>query len=242
MIQPDQARILAALEATWPAARNIKAGPWTVREGLGGGQRVSAATANGAVTEDDIATAEEGMRALDQRPLFMIRPGEVHDAWLAARGYDTVDPVTLYIAETDTLTRPLSLTAAIPSWPPLAIQAELWAEGGIDASRLAVMNRVAGAKTSVLGRHGDTPGGTLFVAADGDVAMLHALEVTPDERRKGIGRILVTAAANWAESVGATWLTLAVTAENRSANALYQSVGMAPAGGYHYRRAPEAII
>lgn len=239
MSQPEQAQVLAALDATWPAARSFTHGPWTLREGQGGGQRVSAATAIGTVCEDDIAVAEDGMRALGQRPLFMIRPGEAHDAWLAARGYDIVDPVTLYIAQTHALTGPLSLTSAIPSWPPLAIQTELWAEGGITAPRLAVMERVTKPKTSILGRHSDTPGGTVFVAADQDIAMLHALEVSPGERRKGVGRTLITAAANWAESVGATWLTLAVTAANKPANALYQGAGMQTVGAYHYRRAPE---
>ncbi len=239
MTPPGRNRLLAALEATWPAARRLQVGPWTLREGLGGGQRVSAATADAPVTEADIASAETGMRDLGQRPLFMIRPGEPLDAWLEARGYDIVDPVTLYIARIDALTRPLSLSSAIPSWPPLAIQQELWDEGGIDAPRLAVMDRVASPKISILGRRSDTPGGTVFVAADGEVAMLHALEVTQGERRRGVGHLLVTAAANWAAEQGAFWMTLAVTQANAAANALYQRAGMTPNGEYHYRRSPE---
>ena len=235
----DQARVLAALDATWPAARMIEAGPWSLREGRGGGQRVSAATANQAVAERDIAIAEDGMRALGQRPLFMIRQGETHDAWLDAQGYDIVDPVTLYMAETSALAQPLKLTSAIPSWPPLAVQLDLWADGGIDAPRISVRERATGDKTSILGRHGDTPGGTVFVAAKGDIAMFHALEVAPAERRNGIGRILVTATANWAKSKDARWLTLAVTTANRPANSLYKTMGMTAVGGYHYRRAPE---
>ena len=53
----------------------------------------------------------------------------------------------------------------------------LWAEGGIGPARLAVMDRVTLPKTAILGRTGDRAAGVAFVAATGDCAMLHALEV-----------------------------------------------------------------
>lgn len=241
MTSPNVSRLLQALEVTWPAAARIERGPWVLRQGLGGGQRVSAATAQGVVAEDDIADAEEGMREMEQRPLFMISNDNTLDTWLAARNYDIVDPVTLYCAKTELLAGPVSLTSAIPSWPPLAVQTEIWDAGGVIAPRRAIMARATGPKTSLLGRAGDVPCGSVYVAADGDVAMLHALEVLPDERRSGVGRTLVTAAANWARQNGADWLSLAVTKANTAANALYKSLGMLPVGTYHYRRAPEVI-
>ncbi|MBC7143563.1 MAG: GNAT family N-acetyltransferase, partial [Rhodobacteraceae bacterium] len=50
--------IFDVAEATWPAAARHKAGAFTVREGRGGGQRVSAATAAPDWTEADIDAAE----------------------------------------------------------------------------------------------------------------------------------------------------------------------------------------
>ncbi|WP_108257566.1 hypothetical protein [Mangrovicoccus ximenensis] len=64
-------------------------------------------------------------------------------------------------------------------WPPLAIQEEIWALGGIGRDRLAVMARAAGPHVSLMARDGDTPAGTAFAAVHGDVAMIHAIEISP---------------------------------------------------------------
>ena len=52
------------MEATWPAASVVRLGPWAIRDGKGGGKRVSAATAETAWQPDDIAQAEGAMLAL----------------------------------------------------------------------------------------------------------------------------------------------------------------------------------
>ena len=67
--------------------------------------------------------------------------------------------------------------------------------------------------------------------------MLHALEVTSDERRKGVGTMAVAAAVKWAATKGADWMSLAVVTDNEPANQLYRKLGFQPAGHYHYRRA-----
>lgn len=242
MTRPSAERLFEALDATWPAARVINHGPWKLREGLGGGQRVSAATANvPEITRSDIEMAELGMRKLEQRPLFMLREGEdVLDDMLEDRRYEHVDPVTLYLAETANLTAELKITDAMPSWPPLAIQLELWQSGGIGPARIAVMDRVNTPQMSLLGRSGDAPAGTVFVALHNDVAMVHGLEVSAEFRRDGVGRRLMHGAANWATAMGASWITLAVTRANDAANGLYHALGMDQAARYHYRRAPES--
>lgn len=38
---------LDLMEGTWPAAARLRTGPWVVRDGQGGGSRVSSATAGG---------------------------------------------------------------------------------------------------------------------------------------------------------------------------------------------------
>jgi N-acetylglutamate synthase len=90
----------------------------------------------------------------------------------------------------------------------------------------------------LLGRLADRPAGCAFVACHGPVAMLHALQVAPDRRRRGLGGRLTRAAAAWAAEQGAGTLALAVEAANAPALALYSRVGMRRAGGYHYRAAP----
>jgi ribosomal protein S18 acetylase RimI-like enzyme len=69
--------------------------------------------------------------------------------------------------------------------------------------------------------------------------MVHALEVRPEARRKGLARHIMRHASAWAEGQGAKYLALAVTRANVGANALYSSLGMEVVGQYHYRMAPK---
>ncbi|MGH1424816.1 MAG: GNAT family N-acetyltransferase [Pseudooceanicola sp.] len=236
----DLSRIFQALEATWPAAATQTVGPFTIRDGQGGGKRVSAATANGTVTDADIDAAEAAMQALGQTNLFMIRPDDTAlDAMLDARGYHIVDPTSIYAAPAQTIAdipKSGDDVKTIHGWGPLAYMVELWAEGGIGPERIAVMNRASDPKTGLLGRIGNAPGGTAFVSVDGDVAMLHALEVTPKSRRGGMGKGATIDAAAWALTHKAQTLALACTKANTAANALYSSLGMDHIGGYHYRQ------
>lgn len=202
---------------------------------------MSSATANTPVTVTEIDEAETQMHALGQTPLFMIRDGDAAlDALLADRRYVIVDPVIVYLAPLAEVAASVKPATAIPTWPPLALQREIWADAGIGPARLAVMERVDAPKTAILGRDGDTPAGTAFAAIDGDIAMLHAIEVAPEARRKGVATRMLRGAANWAAPRGAAWLTVVVTDANDPAKALYRALGMTPCARYHYRRAPEA--
>lgn len=238
---PNAEQLLAALEATWPAARVIPNGPWLLREGKGGGQRVSSATAVDAVSEADVDSGIAGMLDLGQTPLFMVRAQDAAlDLSLEKRGFQIKDPVTAYIARVSDLMGKLASVAVTPAWPPLSIQREIWAAAGIGPARVAVMDRVKLPKTTHLGRSGDVPAGTAFIAIRDKVAMMHALEVLCDHKRQGVGRKIMTGAANWAAAHGAQWLSVLVVTSNQEANAFYQSLGMIDSGiGYHYRRTPE---
>ncbi len=179
------------------------------------------------------------MRAWGQRPLFMIRPGDATlDASLAARRYQLKDATVFYAAPPEALASPGGMTA-IPCTAPLACMAGIWADGGIGPARLAVMARAPAPRCYLLARLGDRPAGCAFVARHGPVAMLHALEIAPAARGKGLAVHMTRAAAAWAGRQGAATLALAVTVRNAPARALYEGLGMTEAGGYHYRAAPE---
>jgi GNAT superfamily N-acetyltransferase len=240
-MMPDAARLYDVVDSTWPAAEARQQGPFLLRRGDGGGQRVSAATAMGPVTAADIDAAEIAMQAMNQPRLFQIREGDAAlDRMLTARGYAVVDPVNLYVAPVQGVAtrRPPPVTAFCV-WEPLAIQIDIWAKGGIGPGRLAVMQRAKGPKTSILGRLNDHPGGTAFVAIHDGIAMVHALEVLPHQRKQGMAGWFMRMAAFWAQDNGASHLAVVCTQANIGANTLYASLGMALVGQYHYRKHPD---
>lgn len=238
MITP--AALYEAIDGTWPAAEIADVGPWRIRNGAGGGKRVSAATALGPASDDDIPIAEDAMRNIGQHPLFMITDRDQNvDKDLGGRRYRIVDPVNAYACSIDALTDiPIPRVTAFAVWEPLAIMTEIWAQGGIGPARLAVMAR-AKTKTGILARHADKPAGTAFVAVHDGIAMVHAVEVLPHQRRRGMAAWMMRRAAFWARDHGATHMTTLCTDANIAANALYQHLGFTRICGYHYREAPE---
>lgn len=234
---PTDLRVMEAVEATWPPARRWSQGPFVLRDGQGGGQRVSAATATGQVTSADLDAAEQTMRAAGQRPLFQCLEGrdDDFDAMLDARGYQPRDTTVQYVLPIDKLTdRPIPRVTAFTIWEPLAIMAEIWATDGIGPARLAVMQRAA-CKTGVLARWNEKPAGAAFVGADRDIVMVHGLVVLPDHRRQGVAEWMMRAASFWGKAQGAAWMSVLCVADNAAANALYRALGFVEVGRYHYR-------
>jgi len=226
------ALLAEVMEATWPPASRRRLGPFTLRDGAGGGKRVSAASLDGPFTEADLDALEAAMA----EPLMLVRAGDdALDAALDARGWRIVDPVVAYAAPVARLVADLPRLTAFPHWPPLEVARSIWAEGGIGPARIAVMERVTGPKAALLGRIDDRSAGVAFVACYGAEAMVHALEVRSSHRRQGLGIKLLHAAANWADAQGATRLSLVVTRQNAAARALYARLGMEVVGEYHYR-------
>ncbi len=184
------------------------------------------------------------MRDLGQSPLFMIRtgihPGDEHlDQMLESRGYVVKDPVVIYACPVAHLTDiPIPRLTVFTIWEPLAISREIWAAGGIGPERVAVMERARGPKTTLLLRHREKPGGTAYAAIHDGIAMVHAVEILPHQRKQGLGGWVMRAAAFWAADHGANCISVMCTRANTGANALYTSLGMPVVGQYHYRLLP----
>ncbi|MFC3612427.1 GNAT family N-acetyltransferase [Lutimaribacter marinistellae] len=230
----------AVVDGTWPAASVKRIGNITLREGQGGGSRVSAASIEGNVSDEQIADAEKIMLDMGQRRLFQVRPGQdALDARLAALGYDVLDPVNIYACAAGLLTdKPIPRVTVFTLWEPLAIMREIWAAGGIGPARQAVMDRASAPKAGLLSRYNDKPGGAAFVAIHEGVAMVHAVEILPHQRKQGLGQWMMRGAAFWALDNGADTLSVICTKANEGANALYRSLGMEVVGAYHYRLKP----
>ena len=231
-----QRQLFAAVDATWPAAHVHETQHWVLRDGQGGGKRVSAATVRRCIIDPDIEAAEAEMRHLGQDPLFMLRDADhALDSALDARGYELVDPVVILTSPISALTdREVPRLAAFAIWEPLAIMAEIWAKGGVGPARLDVMRR-ATTKTAIFARNNQRPAGTGFVATHGSVAMVHAVEVLPEHRRQGVAEWIMRKAAFWARSQQAETMAVLCTKANAPALALYSGLGFEVAAQYHYR-------
>lgn len=241
-MMPDAYTLYDVIDGTWPAAATQTVGAFKIRDGQGGGKRVSAATTlRSDWTASDIHQAEDAMRALGQTPLFMIREGDqLLDVVLDEQGYTVVDPVVMYAAPVRDLARNVPpRVSTFVVWEPLAIAWDIWQAGGIGPGRWRVMHRARGPKTSVLGRWDDSPGGTGFVAIHDGIAMVHALEILPHQRRKGGAEKLMAQAAIWAEQNNASHMSVVCTQANDAANGLYRKLGMTEIGRYHYRWKPQ---
>jgi GNAT superfamily N-acetyltransferase len=242
---PSLSDLLPVITATWPSETSFACGPFRIARNTGGGNRVRAArlldpAARGdAVDPAEIDAAEAAMADLAQPLLFMVLDGQRDlDAALDRRGYEIKDRTLALCMPTGALAAPPPPVTCFEAWPPLGIQEEVWAKGGIGAERLAVMARASGPKISLFGRSSDKPAGSAFVGVCGDIAMLHALEVLPGARRSGLASHIMRAAAHWAQDQGATLLSVLVTEQNRPGRALYASLGFQAVGSYWYRMKP----
>ena len=237
---PTAAEVFQAIDATWAPAEMRDSGPWRLRRGMGGGQRVSAATLltpAEAIDDDAISQAVDVMSAFDQSPIFMVRDGEAPLARrLEGRGFRRASPTIAFALPVERLEAPAPM-AAIPCAVPLAYQREIWEAAGIGPARLAVMDRVRVPKSYLLARHEDRPIGTAFAAVAKGQVMMHALEIMADKQRLGGASRLTAKAAAWGKSHGATNLVVLVEEQNERAIALYQSLGMTECTRYAYWRA-----
>ena len=226
-----------AFEATWPAAEYRDLGGFRIGRGLGGGGRISSALALGPDWQEDaIPAVARIQKDWDQIAQFRVWEDDTRlTEALARHGYGGLRPTELHVVEISRLTDrvPPPLTA-FEIWPPLAIQREIWAEGNISTPRQAAMERVTLPRTALLGRLDDHASGAAFVAVDGDVAMIHAVEVAPKMRRRGMAEWLVRQAAIWGAAQGARRLALAMTASNAPAAGLYGKLGFEKAASYRY--------
>lgn len=231
-MDPDLA---AAFDATWPPEELTAVGAFRVARSPGGGGRLNSARAVAPWTEDDIDAVAAMQRGANAARFFVTDGDDALAGALSRRGLTPVDPTVILQAQVSALTdREIPPVTALTIWPPLAIQAELWAEAGIGPARQAAMDRAPSPKAALLGRVEDRAAGVGFVAAHGPVAMIHALAVAPEFRRMGVAAWMIRRAGHFAAENGASRVALAVTRANANAMALYSAMGFVEAAGYRY--------
>jgi ribosomal-protein-alanine N-acetyltransferase len=82
------------------------------------------------------------------------------------------------------------------------------------------------------GVHGliDEAGGLVLMRQAADEAEILTLATMPEARRRGIGRLMLSAGLDWAAASGATRVFLEVSEANAPARALYEAAGFTACG------------
>lgn len=232
--------IARAFETTWPATESADTGALRTGRGLGAGGRVSSTIAiRPGWDSAQIAAAERLHHDWDQPAMFRVADSNLAlQQALSSRGYVRGNPTAILAIDCMKLAGPLPIMMTFAIWPPIGIQRDLWAAGNVPAARQAVMDRVTGPRAALLGRLDDRAAGAAFVAVDGEVAMIHALEVSPAFRRRGLAGWLIRAGADWASGQGARRLGLAVSHANTGARTVYDRLGFREIGSYGYWTRP----
>lgn len=233
---PNTEMIFKALEETWPPEERLELGPVTLRRGAGGSSSAATVTGGGA-SMADLDRANAQMRAWGQPALYQIRPATLTlDDQLGQAGFHEKDRSVIYLGACVDLTGieggPVS---AIRVDAPIAVMADIWQQAGTGAEQLAVMARGAGPKTYLLGRQDDKPLGVVFAATAGDICFVHALQVVPEMRRRGVAAGLIGGVAAWAGEQGVPLLAAVVPSANAGACALFDALGFSPCCHFHYR-------
>ncbi|MDT0265448.1 GNAT family N-acetyltransferase [Streptomyces sp. DSM 44915] len=239
------AELVAVAARGWPAPETARLGDWLLRAGAGWTRRANSAVPLGP-----------------DRPA----PAAIVD-WYTARGLparlqlttgaaDTDEPL---VAELDQLGWSADGFAIqlVGALAPLADRApdprvrvgreltEAWLAANPSASRdPGTARRVLLGGPSVWFAEvpHEEPGGPPVAlgrcVVDGRWAGFTAIEVAPEQRRRGLGTAVMAELARVALADGASAAHLQVTEENAAAGALYAGLGFAEHHRYHYRTAP----
>lgn len=241
----------------WPAETDEPVSGWRVRCTPGtSGRRLNsllppADPATAAATLEAALAAAATMYAAHGRPVVVqVTPAHVHvglDAVLGRRGLVLEAPTRVLqgsaadVAGRSAARGPATCvlaTTAADVW----LDARAVAAGSADRGAYAgVLDRVSLPTALLVATAGGQPAGVALSVAEEGEAGIFGMVTAPEWRRRGVGRSLLAAAAEWALSTGARRLYLQVEEDNGPARHLYAAVGLAESHRYHYRRAQDPL-
>lgn len=220
----------------WPALDQVVVDGWRLRASAGVTRR-----ANSALPLSEALPVEEVVafyRARGLPPVVQVS-NPVTDQALADRGWSADVEVEVLAGPV-----PTGPTSAEVLDEPEADWLEAWWEvdgrGGpaeLDVARRMLARITAPAGYSRLLQDGRTVAVGRGVVQEGQLGVF-SMGVTPEHRRRGLGREVLHALGAWGARQGAEAAYLQVFQGNEVARALYASAGFALAHRYHYRSLP----
>lgn len=223
------------MDEAWPALESVRVGAWKARFGAGVTKRANSVLCPDGSEDGDIAAVERLYAERELPAVFQLRPGALDDE-LARRGYTLVDPTLFFtrrLTAADVRTGPVEVSDE----PGRAWMDAWWAVDGRYAEGLPVAREIL---TGVQARYASVTEDGRAVATgrgvpQGDTLGVYCMAVPPEQRRRGLARVVLRALLADAYARGQRTAYLAVTEANAAARALYTAEGFVPAGGYHYR-------
>ncbi|MEO3827827.1 GNAT family N-acetyltransferase [Actinomadura sp. B10D3] len=220
----------------WPAPSSQDIGGWLLRHAEGVTKR-----ANSALPLDDpgdlehaVERAERFYSGLGLPTVFSMdahaRPSGL-DAFLAARGYEIVDPTLAMVADVPDASGHAGVE--IVEKPAREWLDLWWSVDGRYAHQRPVAEKIL---TGVPAGYASLDGVAVGRGVpQGEWLGVFAMAVAPEARRRGLGRRVLRALLAWGREQGCERAYLVVVERNAPARALYEAEGFVPAGGYHYR-------
>lgn len=233
------------LARTWPGLEQQQLGQWELRAAGGFTGRANSALPLGdpgcglepAMQQVIAWYRERGLAPRVQVPSTLDGSGGPADAvaqWCDRAGW-SAEPWTLVLVREP---RPIGATAGLSlAWSsePDGQWLDLYQYRGSQlppAARRVITAAPAGYLTASL--DGAVVGIGRAALAD-EVVVLTAIEVAAAHRRRGFGRVLTEALADWGGRQGATMSALQVFTRNEPAVRLYEQLGYTPHHRYLYR-------
>ncbi len=231
----------------WPAAAVTYDGSWQVRLTAGHPSR----RLNSVVPLDPADTRDIDIRLEKARKRFEAygRPLTIRETPLAPpalidslrqKGWQRVEEVLVMAADLAGLTLPDTMDHLPSHDIGRFVDANLAVEEAGLAAKPALAEIIGAIRPTtglfVIEDPVTGPQATVLCVQDNDLAGIMLLAVAPNERRRGLGLEILSAALRWARMRGARTAWLQVVAENAPALSLYRKLGFAESYRYCYWR------
>lgn len=220
----------------WPALEEVEVDGWRLRASAGVTRRAnSALPLSGALPVEAVV---DFYRSRELPPVVQVSDAATDDA-LAALGWQRDIAV-------EVMTAPVPVgasTAAVTAEPDEQWLDCWWAVDGrggpvqLVVARQMLSRITAPAAYASIVRDGRAVAVGRAVAQEGQLGVF-SMAVSPEHRRRGLGREILHALATWGVEQAARTAYLQVFDGNVEARSLYASAGFSTAHHYHYRSLP----